>query len=87
MFNIKDIVKNSDKVVFQRYRNGIMYYSVNFTTFHSELGQGYEETHSYEFQVPLSDIADATLFREDKTIMFMRYIRKALEEGTFIDME
>ena len=38
----------------------------------------------YIFPVPLSDIGDATLLATDKAMMFMSYIRKALEEGTFV---
>jgi len=34
--------------------------------------------------VPLSDIGDATLHATDKAIVFMRYIRKAVEEHTFV---
>jgi hypothetical protein len=38
----------------------------------------------YVFPVPLSDVGDATLLATDKAMLFMRYIRKALEEGTFV---
>jgi hypothetical protein len=36
------------------------------------------------FPVPLSDVGDATLDAQDKAIIFMRYIRKAIDEGTFV---
>ena len=36
------------------------------------------------FDVPLSDVGDATLGFSEKAIMFMRYIRKALDAGTMI---
>jgi hypothetical protein len=38
----------------------------------------------YTFPVPLSNIGDATLLATDKAIVFMRYIRKAIEDGTFV---
>jgi hypothetical protein len=36
------------------------------------------------FPVPVTDVGDATLEAQEKAIMFMRYIHKALEEGTFV---
>ena len=74
--NIKDIVKDNT-VRFLRYRKGFAYYAVRVPT----------EDASFSFPVPLDDIGDATLEAEDKAILFMRYIRKALEEGTFIKAE
>ena len=38
----------------------------------------------YIFPVPLTDIGDATLLATDKAMVFMRYIRKAIEEKTFV---
>jgi hypothetical protein len=32
----------------------------------------------------LADIGDATLLANDKALVFMRYIRKAIEDGTFV---
>jgi len=69
--NIKDIVKNN-VVRFNRYRHQIAYYEVT------------HEGVEYTFPVPLDDIGDATLLAEDKAITFMRYIRKALDEKTFV---
>ena len=70
--NIKEIVKDNT-VRFVRYRQGFAYYGVNVP------GQG-----EHLFPVPLADIGDATLEHEDKAILFMRYIRKALEERTLV---
>jgi len=72
MFNIKDIVKDNT-VQFAFYKNGIFYYNV----FHDE--------QLYLFPVPLSDIGDGVLKSKDKAILFMRYIRKAIEEKTFVN--
>jgi hypothetical protein len=71
--NVKDIVKDN-RVRFLRYPQGVMYYSVAAPGASSE----------HMFPVPLGDIGDATLHAEDKAIIFMRYIRKAIEEGTFV---
>ncbi|MEL7537030.1 MAG: hypothetical protein AAFM91_08175 [Pseudomonadota bacterium] len=70
--NIKDIVKNNT-VRFVRYRHGIAYYGVRVAT-----------GNVYVFPVPLDDIGDATLELEDKAILFMRYIRRAIQDGTFV---
>ena len=68
---LKAIVKDN-KVMFAWYREGNMYYSV---TVGDEV---------FAFPVPLSDVGNATLLAEDKAILFMRYIRKALDSGTFL---
>ncbi len=71
--NIKEIVKDNT-VRFQRYRQNYMYYVVTVPG----------EEAEYSFPVPLEDVGDATLNAEEKAITYMRYIRKAIEEGTFL---
>jgi hypothetical protein len=71
--DLKDIVKDN-YVNFLRYRQGVMYYTVKVPG----------KENSYMFPVPLSDVGDATLSCRDKAIIFMRYIRKAIEDGTFV---
>jgi hypothetical protein len=71
--DIKEIVKDNH-VRFARYRQGFAYYSVPVPS----------QAQDYVFPVPLSDVGDATLLATDKAIVFMRYIRKALEDGTFV---
>ena len=61
--DIKEMVKDGKKVRFTRYRQGHLYYQTE---------------DGFEFPVPLSDAGDATFLAEDKAMMFMRYIRKAL---------
>jgi hypothetical protein len=36
------------------------------------------------FPVPVADVGDATLRAQEKAILFMRYIRNAMEEGSFV---
>ena len=71
--NLKDIVKDNH-VNFLRNRQGVMYYTVKVPGKQSD----------FMFPVPLSDVADATLHAQDKAIILMRYIRKAIEDGTFV---
>jgi hypothetical protein len=42
------------------------------------------EGQRYQFPVSLEDIGGATLTAEFKAITLMRYIRKALADGTFV---
>jgi len=69
--NIKDIVKNN-KVYFLFYRQYVMYYGVDV------------DDNKLMFPVPLSDVMDASLFAEEKAITYMRYIRKAIDDGTLV---
>ena len=70
-FKIKDIVKGN-KAYFCFYRSGNMFYTVTV-----------DET-KWMFPVSLEDIAGASLFAEIKAITLMRYIRKAVEDKTFV---
>lgn len=36
--------------------------------------------------IPLDDIGDATLELEDRAILFMRYIRRAMNDGAFLPL-
>lgn len=72
--NIKDIVKDNT-VRFVRYRQGIAYYGVDVPA------QG-----AYLFPVPLDDVGEATLELEDRAILFMRYIKRAMNEGSFVPL-
>lgn len=76
--NIKELVKNNF-VKFDSYRQGIFYYILRV----SEDIDNYKE---YIFQVPLDDIGNASLINEDKAITFMRWIRKAIDSKTLIEI-
>lgn len=66
MINIKDLVKNNNTVHFQYLRDGDMWYKT--------------DKFGFIFPVPLDDIGNATFMRDDKAILFMRYIRKHMED-------
>ena len=66
-----EIVKDNT-VKFSHYRAGHLYYNVDV------------KGETFMFPVPISDVGDATFLNEDKASMLMRYIRKALEDKTFV---
>lgn len=69
--SLKEIIKGNT-VYFHYLRANVAFYKVIYN----------EEW--YMFPVPLEDLGDATLLSEDKAMMFMRYIRKALEQSLFV---
>jgi hypothetical protein len=40
----------------------------------------YETDNGFLFPVPINDVGDGTFLRDDKAILFMRYIRKYMKE-------
>lgn len=68
MIDLKTLIKDN-KVKFDFYRAGVMYYTVT------------SHCITHRFPVRLDDIGDATLLNEDRAILFMRYIRKAIENN------
>lgn len=63
-YNVKDMVKDGKKVRFARFRKGELIYT-------TECG--------FEFPVPTDDAGDGIFLAEDKAMLFMRYIRKHIE--------
>jgi len=59
-------------VRFSFYRTGNMLYTIDV------------EGQKYQIPVTLEDIGGATLTAEFKAITLMRYIRRALADGTFV---
>ena len=64
-------------VKFSHYRAGHLYYFI------TDVKDHYKD---YIFPVPISDCGEATFNKQEKAIMLMRYIRKAIDEGTFVLM-
>ncbi len=77
--NIKDLIKNNT-VTFSHFRENNFYYTVGRD---DELTKSYK---TYQFIVPLSDISGATLKFQDKAIFFMRWIKKAMNEGALVEI-
>ena len=71
MLTLKQIVKETSST-FSHYRQGYIYYNVEVA------GQ------LYVFPVQLEDLGQATLLRRHRTIELMRYVRRALDAGSFV---
>tara|TARA_R110000823_G_scaffold115491_4_gene238177 strand:+ start:1596 stop:1859 length:264 start_codon:yes stop_codon:yes gene_type:complete len=63
MSELKDIVAPPAQVHFQHYFDGALWY---------------ETDSGLSFPVPIDDIGNATFPRDDKAMLYMRYIRKQL---------
>lgn len=62
--NIKDCVKDGKRVKFEYFKGAELWYK-------TECG--------FLFPVPIGDVGDATFLKEDKAMLFMRYIRKHIK--------
>lgn len=63
--SIKEMVANNKQVKFVRYQNKELWYQ-------TECG--------FEFPVPIEDTGNAIFIAQDKALLFMRWIRKHLNE-------
>ena len=61
---LTDIMKPNSVSRFVSYNGGLFLYITD---------------NGFKFTIPATDLGPATLLAEDKTIMFMRYIRQQLE--------
>ncbi len=77
MTSLKTLLKGN-AVHFSRYRKGYLYYTID-----NPMIEPWGSV-TYEFPVPIEDVGDATFGKHDSAILFMRYIRKAQEEGSFV---
>lgn len=73
MTDLKSLLKDNS-VQFTHYRKGYLYYEIVDPV----------TQIAYCFPVPLEDVGDATFNATEKALLFMRYIRKAQEEGSFV---
>ena len=71
--SIKDLIKNNTAELY-KYRQQHVYYTI------------VHGGKTYMFPVPLEDVQDATLNRTEKAITMMRYIRKAVDAGSFVEV-
>ncbi len=70
---ITDFVQKGNRAYFSHYRAGFFYYNV----------ASKENGNVYQFQIPLEELAQATLNSEEPAITLMRYIRASIQQNTF----
>lgn len=71
--NLTILVKNNF-VYFEKYRQGNLYYSIINPL----------DNKVYMFPVPIEDVGLASLMKEDRALIFMRWIRRAIENKTIV---
>ena len=72
--NIKDFIFTGSTCAFKYYRAQHAYFQVYNIT----------DKRMYTFPVPLDDVGNGTLHSTEKALTLMRWIRKAIEDGTMI---
>jgi hypothetical protein len=73
---VSEIIKNSTEAIFSHYRQGYLYYRITVKEGQSE--------NRYVFPVEIADLGTATVSETEKPITMMRYIRKAIDDGSFV---
>jgi hypothetical protein len=89
---IKNLVKDNF-VDFDSFRQGIFYFVVRDIQRDKEIHEDWYDHYDseedyrfnlYKFPVPIGDIGTSTIRTRDKAMLFMRWIRKAIDDKTFI---
>jgi hypothetical protein len=63
--NIKEMVSDNKKVTFEYYRDNELWYKTE---------------NDFLFPVPTDDVGNAVFMKEDKALLFMRWIRKHIQK-------
>lgn len=66
-----ELIKENS-VSFSHLRKNVAYYNISYNN------------ETFVFTVPLDDIGDGTLLKEDKAILFMRWIKKSLDSNELV---
>ena len=78
---VKELVKGNE-VTFDSFRQGFFYYNLEAVIKEGTMSS----LKIYQFSVPLEDIGTATMPAKEKALLFMRWIRKAVEDKTLIEI-
>lgn len=74
---ITEFVTKENAAYFSHYRQGNLFYNIRRD----------KTVEYYQFAVPIDDLKDATINMSEKSIMVMRYIRKAMEDETLVKID
>lgn len=84
--NIKEIVKDS-RAVFDHYANGKLFYNiVDNNSFKSTFQIPIDTIDQKTGRLDTKELGETAFVFEYKAITLMRYIRKAIEDETIIDL-
>lgn len=81
ILTLTQLVKNN-RCYFSYFRQGKAFYTVDYCF--DEEPTEISHIYTYGFNIPIDDIGQATLGKEEKAILLMRWIRKALENNELI---
>jgi hypothetical protein len=70
---VSDFVAQNKGCKFKYFRQGYLYYTVMAYT-----------GEYFTFPIPINDLGEASVNDVEKSIMLMRYIRKAIEDKTMV---
>lgn len=76
------VVNKNTKAVFQFYRAGELWYDVIYEITYRHIDDGYLGEIGkkvFSFPVPIEDTGTALFKKEDKSIVFMKWIRKQIK--------
>jgi hypothetical protein len=75
-FSIKDVVRRPNVVKFDHFKDGSFMYHAY------DVNKSVEDDRTvYRFKIPMEDVQDAKMPDVENAMMFMRFIRKAIERG------
>lgn len=63
-YNVKDMVSNNKQVHFSHYKQGELWYVTDC---------------GFEFPVPIDDTGDASFMKQDRAMLFMRWINRHIK--------
>jgi hypothetical protein len=80
--SIKDVVRKPNVVAFDHFKDGsFMYHAFDPNKTFSD------DRTIYRFKIPMEDVQDAKMEKVESAMMFMRFIRKAIDRGECDKME
>ncbi len=82
---VGEVIKNaSGPCTYSFYRQGHLYYNISVLDETAEYDRFGVRAVKYVFPVNVKDLDGATVNREEKPILMMRYITKAMDAGSFV---
>jgi hypothetical protein len=74
-YSITDFISSMNTAEFDSFRAGVFYYRIK------SIRPPYDV---YQFQIPIEDTGGATFNASQKSVSIMRWVRRSIENKTFI---